>query len=62
MRGTGAEQLVVAWMRPKGRGAKGLRHSNRLASQPGRGGTREYGKGLRDSEGAGVGSLRGRET
>ena len=46
MRGTGAEQLVVAVMRSKGRGAKGLRHPAEPVGQPVWGGAHELGKGL----------------
>ena len=46
MRGTGAEQLVLAMKRLKGCGAKGLRHLDEIMSQPLWGGTHEFGKGL----------------
>jgi hypothetical protein len=59
MRSTGAEQFVVAVMWLKGHGAKELRHSNRLACQPVRGGANEYGKGLYHTKGVGVGRLLG---
>ena len=49
MQGTGADQLVVAVMRLKDRGAKGLSHSADLASQPGWGGAGEIGKALQYS-------------
>jgi hypothetical protein len=44
MRGTGAEQLVVAMKCLKGPGAKGLRHSVGVTGQPVWGGTREFDK------------------
>ena len=46
MRGTGAEQLVVAVMWSKDRGAKGLRHLAGSVGQPVWGGTHECGKSL----------------
>ncbi len=46
MRGTGAEQLVVARKRLNDRGAKGLRHLDESMSQPVWGGTHEFGQGL----------------
>jgi hypothetical protein len=46
MRGTGAEQLVVARKRLNDRGAKGLRHLAGLMGQPVGGGTHEPGQGL----------------
>jgi len=46
MRGTGAEQLVVAMKRLKDRRAKELRHLVGGVRQPARGGAHEFDKGL----------------
>jgi|LGVF01.2.fsa_nt_gb hypothetical protein len=57
MRGTGAEQSVVVMKRPKGRGAKGLRHPVGLICQPARGGAYEFGKSFYHTKGTYLGSL-----
>ena len=46
MRGTGAEQLVVARSPSKDGGAKGLRHPAEMMGQPIWGGARDVGKGF----------------
>jgi hypothetical protein len=46
MRGTGAEQLVVALKSQKWDGAKGLRHLALFVGQPEKGGAREPGKAV----------------
>lgn len=46
MRGTGAEQLVVAMKSRKWDGAKGLRHLAMVVGQPEMGGACEHGKAV----------------